>query len=148
MAQTKTTKKKTAKKKDTKKSSEKAAKKALSRAKRAVREARSAVAHSSKKLRKRADKLAKESEELSAAHAAATRRADASPSLRAPQTPSPVTVDASHTAISPRNGRTGRTSAHSSPTLVELRARAKEQKITGYYRMNKATLMAAITPPS
>ncbi|MFX6035728.1 Rho termination factor N-terminal domain-containing protein [Acinetobacter baumannii] len=59
-----------------------------------------------------------------------------------------MTVDASHADTSPRNGRTGRTSAHSSPTLVELRARAKEQKITGYYRMNKATLMAAITPPS
>ena len=33
------------------------------------------------------------------------------------------------------------------PTLAELRTQAKERKITGYYRMNKAALLAALTPP-
>ncbi|MEG9492336.1 MAG: hypothetical protein MIJ73_06010 [Microbacterium aurum] len=145
MAQTKTDKKKKAK--NEQKGSPKAAKKALDRADKAVRKARKAVARSSKKLRARADNLAQETQELSTEHAKAIRRSVTAAGAKDTQNPSPLPTPAPRPRTSVRKTGSARETRPSTPTLAELRTQAKEQKITGYYRMNKAALRAALTRP-
>lgn len=144
VAQTKADKK-TAKKE--KRDSAKAAQKALDRAEKAVRKARKAVARSSEELRTRAERLAHESQQLSATHAAATRRGDTPTYDQETENPTPLPTAAPRPRTSVRKVRTAQAPKPSTPTLAELRTQAKERKITGYYRMNKAALLAALTPP-
>lgn len=145
MAQTKTDKKKTAK--NEKKSSTKAAKQALDRAEKAVRKARKAVARSSKKLRARAEKLAQETQKLSTNHAQAIRHSVTPTRTKDTENPVPPPTIAPRPRVAVLKPRPARATKPSTPTLAELRTQAKTQKITGYYRMNKPALLAALTPP-
>jgi hypothetical protein len=125
-----------------KKSAEKDAKKALIRAEKAVDEARSIVGSSTKKLRAKAEALSKKTAKLAAKHADAVRQL-AEEATRYEQTdkataPSPPAQGTRSTAGDQRTG----------PTLVELRQRAKSQRIPGYSRLNKAELVAALAATS
>ncbi|CAI7618665.1 unnamed protein product [Penicillium discolor] len=91
--------------------------------------------------------LAQESQELSAKHAKALRRSVTSIEEKDTQNPSPPPTATPLPRTSTRKARSAQERTSSTPTLKELRTQAREQKVTGYYRMNKATLVAALTPP-
>jgi hypothetical protein len=165
MAQKKSSNKNIALKRAAAKADEKKAVKALARAEKAVDEARKAVSDSSKKLRKEALELHKKAEKLSAKHTKAvnqlaeeTLKADQAVMSAKPQAAAskkkakkaladdaavrtPSTVPDPTVKASPLTPPLPSPQAEV-PTLIELRKRAKDQKIPGYSRMNKAALAA------
>lgn len=115
----------------------KEAKKALAVAEESVKLARKAVTRSSAKLRREAQALTKETKKLADKHDKAARQLDAASTIARAQTtamekPSPSVVAASTPHLA------------SSPTLAELRRQARERKIVGYSRLNKADLVAKL----
>ncbi|MBF4569110.1 hypothetical protein ITJ57_10070 [Plantibacter sp. VKM Ac-2880] len=142
-------KKKTDKKQDAKaaaklaeKQQRRAAEKALVRAEQAVDAAREAVRSSSKELRKHAAALAKRTEKLSAKHEKAVTGL-AAQQARADEASSRVRTQRRSLLIPPLPTPTGGV-----PTMIELRQLAKQQRIAGYSRMNKATLLARVDLPA
>ena len=135
-----------------KKTSEKKAKKALARAEEAGKDAVKAVKDSSKKLRHRAASLSKKTAKLEAEHAEAARGAkSAAVALDerrrddiAEEDAEPTDGTAAHGAVAEELTPPLPAPEPAAPTLVELRHRAKEQGVTGYSRMNKAALLAAL----
>jgi hypothetical protein len=153
-----------------KKISAKKAKKAIARAEESVAEARKAVRALKKKLRKRVSQLAEQTARLSAEQSRALKKVDAAAGEAAvPESrlsaaaegqtsfpdplfaltavpPSPPTSsegedgEEADTALTPPLPKPQPPAG----TLVELRQRAREQKIPGYSRMSKASLMAAL----
>lgn len=112
-----------------------AAEQALERAEQAVAAAHDAVRTARKPLQKQADKLAKQTDKLITKLARSRAevsdqqtRADAARS-RPPLTP-PLPAPSA-----------------AAPTLIELRELAKEQRLVGYSRMNKATLLEHLDVP-
>jgi hypothetical protein len=160
-------------KKSLKKTGAKRAKKALARAEKAVDAARKAVRRSGKKLRKRVSVLAQQTAQLSAQQARALRKLEAAarqtdvpsppprPADEAPSraaepafvisavppsnaTPSPPPDDSAIGSLTPPLPAP----QPASLTLIELRQQARDKKIPGYYRLNKAGLIAALEAQS
>jgi len=138
-----------------KKAAEKKAVKALLRAEKAVQEAHNAVADSRKELRKLAADLAKQTKKLSEKHKKAVAQLDAEvrkavagaagasakPSVSPPKDSEPHPFEPLETLIETPPLPSPQPAA---PTLIELRTQAKERNITGYSRLNKAALIAAL----
>jgi len=132
MAQTKTADKKRSSKTGSK-AAEAKAKKALTRAEKSVKKAQKAVKASSKKLQAKAADLAKTAEKLTAKHAGAARELQSAKAAVAVTEPAAVLVTPPLPTAEP-----------ATPTLVELRGRAKDLGVAGYSRMNKAALIEAL----
>jgi len=138
-----------------KKAAEKKAVKALLRAEKAVQEAHDAVSDSRKELRKLAADLAKQTKKLSEKHAKAVAQRDAevkkavagAAGASAKRTTTPPTDSEPHpfepleTLIETPPLPSPQPAA---PSLIELRKKAKELNISGYSRLNKAALIAAL----
>ncbi|SMQ62116.1 hypothetical protein SAMN06295909_0690 [Plantibacter sp. VKM Ac-1784] len=120
------------------------AEKAVARAEAAVEAARDAVRTSSKQLRKQVSALAKRTEKLAVKHEQSVReltqqqaRAHAALATHAAATGPDARPTPQLTPPLPKP-------AGAVPTLIELRELAKEQRIVGYSRMNKATLLERV----
>lgn len=131
MVHKKSVRKSSGPKKSEHESSDKKAKKALAHAETSVRAAQKAVKTSSKKLRKRASALSEQIERLAAHHANALHQ------LEVATKEAPSVEVAALTPPLPKP-------QPAAPTLIQLRQQAREQKVTGYSRLNKAGLMAAL----